>query len=355
MTLQRQMIFWVGALVVFVAALWLLSNIMLPFVAGMALAYLLDPIARRAERFGVPRAISALFIVTMALVALVAATMVVAPILGGQFSAFMEKLPAYVSRLQSLVTDPSRPWLSKVFGEALPDPNASIAGLVSQSSGWITAFLRSLWSGGRALFSILSIFVIAPVVAIYLLCDWDDLVKTLDSWIPLPHRETVRGLAREMDAAIAGFVRGQALVCIVLAAFYAAGLTLSGLNFGLLIGLMTGILAFVPYVGALTGFLVAGIVTVAQFWPDWTSMLMVLGVFVVGQVLEGYVLSPKLVGSKVGLHPVWLMFALIAFGYLLGFVGFLIAIPVAAAIGVLARFAIRKYLMSPLFTGESSH
>jgi len=188
-------------------------------------------------------------------------------------------------------------------------------------------------------------------VAIYLLCDWDRLVATVDGWIPLPYRETVRGLAREMDEAIAGFVRGQAVICIILAAFYAVGLTLAGLNFGFLIGLATGVISFIPYVGALSGFIVAAVVAVAQFWPNWTPMLAVLGVFLVGQALEGYVLSPKLVGSKVGLHPVWLMFALIAFGYLFGFVGLLIAIPLAAAIGVLARFALRKYQASALYTG----
>jgi predicted PurR-regulated permease PerM len=351
MNLDRQVKFWVGALVVFIAALWLLKPILLPFVAGMALAYLLDPVARRAQQVGIPRAVSALLIVTLVIVVLVAAAMLATPILAGQFSAFMEKLPGYVERLQSLVTDPSRPWLAKVFGDALPEAGASISEMVTQGSGFLTTFLRSVWSGGRALFSILSLLVITPVVAIYLLCDWDKVVSTVDSWIPLPYRETVRGLAREMDAAIAGFVRGQALVCLILAVFYAVGLTLVGLNFGLLIGLMTGVFAFVPYVGALTGFLIAGIVTVAQFWPNWSSMLLVLGVFALGQVLEGYIISPKLVGSKVGLHPVWLMFSLIAFGYLFGFVGLLIAIPVAAAIGVIARFGIRKYLMSPFYTG----
>jgi predicted PurR-regulated permease PerM len=198
----------------------------------------------------------------------------------------------------------------------------------------------------------LSLLVITPVVAFYLLCDWERVLVTVDGWIPLQHRDTVRGLARDIDNAIAGFVRGQAVICLILAVFYAAGLTLSGLNAGFLIGLGTGLLSFIPYVGALTGFLVAAIGAIAQFWPEWTPMLMVAGVFVVGQALEGYVLSPKLVGAKVGLHPVWMMFALIAFGYLFGFVGLLVAIPLAATIGVLARFALRQYLQSPIYTGR---
>ena len=217
--------------------------------------------------------------------------------------------------------------------------------------GRIATFLASLWSGGRTLFSVLSLLVITPVVAFYLLCDWDRLVATVDGWIPLPYRDTVRRLAREIDQAIAGFVRGQAVICLILAAFYAVGLTLAGLHYGFMLGLLTGFMSFIPYVGALTGFLVATGVAIAQFWPDITAILLVVGVFVIGQGLEGYVLSPKLVGAKVGLHPVWLMFALIAFGYLLGFVGLLIAIPLAAAIGVLLRFALRKYIESPLYTG----
>jgi predicted PurR-regulated permease PerM len=201
-------------------------------------------------------------------------------------------------------------------------------------------------------FSLLSLLVITPVVAFYLLCDWNAVTETVDGWIPLQHRATVHGLARDIDNAIAGFVRGQAVICLILAVFYAIGLTLTGLNFGFLIGLMTGLLSFIPYVGCLTGFLVAAVVAIAQFWPNWTPMAMVIAVFVVGQALEGYVLSPKLVGAKVGLHPVWMMFALIAFGYLIGFVGLLIAVPTAATIGVLARFAVRKYQESAIYTGQ---
>jgi predicted PurR-regulated permease PerM len=353
MALERQVAFWVAALAVLIAVLWLLSGVLLPFVAGMALAYLLDPVAGRGERLGIRRAISALIVVTLVIVVLVVVVMAVAPILSEQFTAFVDNLPGYLTRLQSLVSDPSRPWLAKMFGGDMPDASKSVTGIVTQGSGFISTFLASLWSGGRAVFSVLSLLVITPVVAFYLLCDWTIVTETVDGWIPLQHRETVRGLAREIDAAIAGFVRGQAVICLVLAVFYAVGLTLTGLNSGFLIGLMTGLLSFIPFVGALTGFLVAAIVAIAQFWPAWTPIAMVIGVFVIGQGLEGYVLSPKLVGAKVGLHPVWMMFALIAFGYLFGFVGLLIAVPLAATIGVLARFALRKYQESPIYTGEN--
>ena len=256
-----------------------------------------------------------------------------------------------MERLQALISGPNREWLTKIFGGQVGDPGKSVGGLMAQGASWLAAFLASLWSGGRALVSLFSLLIITPVVAFYLLCDWDRLLVTVDNWIPLPHRETVRGLAREMDAAIAGFVRGQAVICLILGVFYAVGLTLTGLHFGFLIGFGTGVMSFIPFVGALTGFLVAGGVAIAQFWPNWLSILAVVGVFAVGQVLEGYILSPKLVGARVGLHPVWLMFSLLAFGYLFGFVGLLVAIPLAAAIGVLTRFALRQYLASPLYTG----
>ena len=352
MTFQRQVMFWIAALAVFVAVLWLLSDVLLPFVAGMALAYLLDPLARRAERLGIGRGVSALIILTIVIVALVVTAMAVAPIVTQQFAAMMDNLPGYLAKLQSLISDPSRPWLAKIFGGQLPDAGKSVNTIVSQGSGFIAGFLASIWSGGRAVFSLLSLLIITPVVAFYLLLDWDRVVVTVDHWIPLPHRETVHGLARDVDHAIAGFVRGQAVVCLCLAAFYSIGLTLTGLHSGFLIGLMTGLLSFIPFVGAASGFLVAAIVAVAQFWPEWTSIAVVVGVFVVGQGLEGYVLSPKLVGAKVGLHPVWMMFSLLAFGYLLGFIGLLIAVPLAATIGVLARFALRKYTESPIYTGQ---
>jgi predicted PurR-regulated permease PerM len=189
------------------------------------------------------------------------------------------------------------------------------------------------------------------VVAFYLLHDWDRMVETIDGWVPRQHRETVRALAREIDVVLAGFVRGQTAVCLILGSFYAAGLSLAGLNFGLLIGLVSGVISFIPYVGSMTGLVLAVGVAIAQFWPAWTPILVVAGIFFVGQFFEGYVLGPKLVGESVGLHPVWLMFALFAFAYLFGFVGMLVAVPLAAAAGVLARFALRQYRASPLYTG----
>ena len=350
MTLTRQMTFWVLTLVVGLLVLYVLREILLPFVAGMALAYLLDPLANRLERMGINRLAATLVIIGTVVLVFGLLVLLFVPVLVGQLGAFVEKLPGYVSRIQAVAMDPNREWLRKVVGEGVAD--AQVGDLVKQGAGWITTFVRSLWSGGQALISIFSLVVVTPVVAFYLLYDWNRMVSAVDNWIPRQNRETVRALAHEMNEAIAGFVRGQTAVCLILGSYYAVALTLAGLSFGLLIGLASGIITFIPYVGSLTGLVLAGGVAIAQFWPESTPIITVLVIFFVGQFLEGYVLAPKLVGESVGLHPVWLMFALFAFGYLLGFVGLLIAVPLAAIIGVLVRFALRRYLESPFYTGE---
>jgi predicted PurR-regulated permease PerM len=196
------------------------------------------------------------------------------------------------------------------------------------------------------------LLVVTPVVAFYMLLDWDRMVAKVDGWVPRDHVETVRTIFRDIDLAIAGFVRGQGTVCLILGLIYATGLSLAGLNFGLLIGLFAGFVSFIPYVGSIAGLLLALIVAAVQFWPDWVMVLVIVGIFFGGQFIEGNILQPKLVGSSVGLHPVWLMFALFAFGALFGFVGLLVAVPAAAVVGVLVRFALSRYLASPLYIGH---
>jgi predicted PurR-regulated permease PerM len=350
---QRQVIFWVAAFAVFVLVLWLLSEILLPFIAGLAIAYLLTPLTDRLVRLGVNRLAASLLIITVVVLVFVVIILLIAPILGGQLASFISNFPGYVGKLQSVLSDQSRPWVQKLLGAGF-NPDKSLGDLVAQGVGWITTFIHSLWSGGRALVSLFSLIVVTPVVAFYLIYDWHRMIDTVDSWVPVHQRDTVRQLAREIDGAIAGFVRGQTAVCVILGSFYAIALTVSGLNFGLLIGLISGLITFIPYVGSLTGLVLSLGVAVAQFWPNYSSILIVLGIFLVGQFLEGNVLSPKLVGESVGLHPVWLIFALLAFGYLFGFVGLLVAVPLAATIGVLARFALRRYLESSFYTGEKT-
>jgi predicted PurR-regulated permease PerM len=352
MTLTRQMTFWVLTLAIGVLLLWILREILLPFVAGMALAYLLDPVANRLERLGVNRMVASLVILGAFVLMFIVLILVVVPLLSAQIGAFFDRLPGYISRLQTLAMDPNREWLRKIVGEGVAD--AQISDIVKQGAGWTATFLKGLWSGGQALLSIFSLMVVTPIVAFYLLSDWRRMLRSVDNWIPIQHRDTVHELGRQMDQAIAGFVRGQSAVCLILGSFYAVALTFAGLSFGLLIGLLSGVITFIPYVGSMTGLVLAGGVAIAQFWPEYTPILIVIGIFFFGQFLEGYVLAPKLVGESIGLHPVWLMFALFAFGYLFGFVGLLIAVPLAAIIGVLVRFALRQYLASPFYTGEAA-
>jgi predicted PurR-regulated permease PerM len=351
MRFERHFIFWVAAFLVFVGLLWLLREILLPFVAGAALAYLLDPLANRLTKRGLSRLVAALVILTGFVLVFAGLCMLIVPVLAHQLWAFIEHVPGYVRSLQSFLTDPSHPWLKGIVGSASGSDEWSVGALVNKSVGYLTQLLPSLLTKGEALLSIFSLFVITPVVAFYLLCDWSRVVSAFDQLIPVPQRKTVHGLMREIDTAISGYLHGQLTVCVILGCYYAFGLTLAGLSYGFLIGAVSGFLTFIPYVGSLTALIISFGVALAQFFPDWTRILIVVGVVLVGQFLEGNVLAPKLVGESVGLHPVWLIFALLAFGYLFGFVGLLLAVPLAAAGGVLIRFALRRYRASPLYTG----
>jgi predicted PurR-regulated permease PerM len=349
MSFTRPIVFWITLIAVLVALVVLLREVLLPFVTGMVLAYLLDPLASRIERLGMNRLAATLVILACVVGAIAVLLVLLVPVVIRELVDFVESFPRHVRQLHALATDPSRPWLSKIVGEGLGDAERSLGELTRLASNWFGTFLRSAWSGGRALISVLSLGVVAPIVACYLLYDWERMIAAIDNWVPPARRETVRALAREVDDTIAGFVRGQSALCLILAIFYAVALWLIGLEHGALIGFAAGLLSFIPYLGSLSGLLIATCVAVAQFWPDWTSILLVPGIFFIGQSLADYVLAPYLVGRRVHLNPVWVMFALFAFGYLFGFVGLLIAVPLAAAIGVLLRFALRQYYASPLY------
>ena len=352
MTTWRRAWFWVGALVAFVLFLIVFSEILLPFVAGMVLAYALDPVADRIERLGFGRLGATLSILVVLVVVLALAFVLLVPILADQLADFIERIPAYVERLRELFSTFLQSRLADYLGIDLSRMGSSLGGLSSQGASWMTTLVASLWSGGRVVLNILALLIVTPVVAFYLLYDWDRLVARVDSWLPRDHVEEVRKIARDIDRAIAAFIRGQGLVCLILAAVYSVGLVIVGLNFGFLIGLGAGLLGFIPFVGATVGFAVSLGVAIAQFWPDWIWIAATAAVFGVGQFLENYVLQPRLIGQNVGLHPVWVMFALFAFGYLFGFVGVMIAIPAAAAVGVLVRYALARYLASPIYRGS---
>lgn len=353
MTPSRNAIVWIGGLVVFIVLVWLLSSVLMPFVAGMVIAYLLDPLADWLERLGASRTLATTLLTILFILLFLGGIVLLVPVVTSQFRALADALPGFIetawSRFGPLVED-----LRARFNLSTPDELqqalASYAGSVGE---WAAGLLTGLASGGAALLNIVSLLVITPVVSFYLLRDWDRLVATVDGWLPRRHRDTIRGLLDEIDASIAGFLRGQVSVCVLLGVFYGLGLAALGLTGGLLVGLLAGLVSFIPYVGSITGFIASIILAAVQFGLGDILMLgLTAGLFFVGQFIEGNFLTPKLVGEKVGLHPVWVIFALLAGGSLFGFLGVMLAVPVAAAIAVLMRFALQKYLESPLYAGD---
>ena len=359
MRIEWHLGFWVGLAVVVGGLLWLLSGVLLPFAAAIALGYLLDPVADKLEDWGMSRLAATLLILAAFVLMFALALIVLAPVLGHQLASFLAALPDYVAKLQKLVAEQGGKLLHSGLlarlgldgGLDSAQVQKAIADYVGQGGRIVTTFLGSLLAQGHALISLVSLIVITPVVAFYMLLDWDNMVAALDGLIPLRYRDDVRMLAGQIDRALAGFLRGQSMVCLFLALWYGLGLAVIGLNFGFLIGLSAGLLSFIPYVGSLIALILSAIVAVVQGWPDWTLLAMSVAVVGTGQFLEGNILSPKLVGASVGLHPVWLMFALLAFGSLFGFTGLILAVPLAATAGVILRFAIGRYRNSALYHG----
>lgn len=316
----------------------------------MAIAYFLDPVADRLEKWGLSRLMATVVVTAGIVAALVAALLLLVPLLQAQVVSFLARLPGYIDMLRNA----AEPVIAMAMERLPPDQVETLreqaSGFIGSALTFIGSVLKGVLSGGFALLNLLSLVFITPVVAFYQLRDWDRMVAKVDSWLPRDHAETIRAQCRAIDKTLAGFLRGQASVCLVLGAFYAAGLTIVGLDLGLLVGLGAGIISFIPYLGTISGFVVGIGLALAQF-DTYTPVALVAGVFIVGQFLEGNFLTPKLVGDRIGLHPVWVIFALLAGGALFGFVGILLAVPVAAVIGVLARFFLGQYLGSPYFHG----
>lgn len=353
MSTRNHAIFWLIGAAVLVGLLALLGDILLPFVLGAGIAYLLDPIADRLQRLGLSRFWSTVVIALCLVMFLIVGLVFLVPVLAEQFAGLISNLPGYLQSARDVIAARLEHFMWSMGEEANRQFEQAAADFLQKATGSIGTFLGSLWSGGMAVINLVALLFVTPVVAFYLLNDWDRMVNKIDRWLPRDHVDTVRRLAREIDDVLSGFVRGQFTILVFLGVFYAIGLTLIGLNFGLLIGVVAGLISFVPYLGPIVGYIIGGIVAGVQFGADWPPIAGVLGVFVAGQVIEGNVLSPLIVGERVGLHPVWLIFALFVFGYLFGFVGMLLAVPIAAAIGVIVRFALQQYLQSPLYSGSS--
>lgn len=345
---RQQVTYWGIAAAVFLLALWALGDVILPFLVGGAIAYFLDPIADRLERAGASRATATATISLVALVIFIILALLIVPMLVRQLGGLVNAAPEIFGRLQGFLSTsfPSLMDNNSVLRETL-----GAIGQAIQSRGGELA--GQVLSSALSVINAIVFVIVVPVVAFYLLLDWDHMVARIDSWLPRDHRDTIRRLAQEIDRVLAGFVRGQVSVCLILGTFYSVALMFAGLNFGLIVGAIAGLITFIPYVGAIVGGTLAVGLALYQFWGDWLSIGIVAAIFAAGQFLEGNIITPRLVGRSVGLHPVWLLFALSAFGTLFGFVGMLVAVPVAAALGVLARFAISQYMQSRLYRGLS--
>ncbi len=342
---------YLAALIVFLILVYLLRTVLLPFVAGMGVAYFLDPVCDKLERWGCSRTLAtALVTIAFALIVILAFLLIV-PMLIDQLTAFITSLPDLVQKAHQRLLPAYETLRVRFDLPAVDDLGVLLKNRLGTVFGFLTQTLQGVVSGGAALANLLSLFFITPVVTFYLLRDWDLIIARIDHLLPRDHADTIREQMGAIDTTLAGFIRGQATVCLVLGVFYATGLMLVGLPFGMVIGMMAGILTFIPYVGSLSGFVTAMAIALATF-DGWHGPAIVAGIFFVGQVLEGNFLTPKLVGDRVGLHPVWIIFALLAGGALFGFVGLLLAVPVAASIGVLVRFGIGRYLVSPLYHGH---
>ncbi len=338
-----------GLLVVTYVSLNLFASILLPFVAAAGIAYFLDPPTTRLARAGMPRGAAALLMIVALVAGCLLFALLLYPLLLAQVGLLIGRVPSYVQSVRlwagEVIVSLQERLGSDYVDEKLRD---LVGGQAGAMLGFLAAALSRIVGGGFALFNVLSLVVVTPVVAFYLLRDWRRAVARVDSWLPRRYAGVLRAQGREVDRILAAWLRGQALCCVALAVFYATMLSAVGLDLGLIVGISAGLLSFIPYVGSITGGVASIGLAFAQF-PDWQGVTVVAGVFVAGQVLEGYVIYPRFLGDRVELHAVWVIFALFAGGAAFGFLGVLMAVPVAAAIGVLARFWLRRYLSSPLY------
>lgn len=337
---------WGIVAVLFFVALWALGSVMLPFLVGGAVAYFLDPIADRLERAGLGRITATTLITLVGFLLVTLLVLAVIPLLIQQLTALINATPAIAARFETFLREafPEMTDTTTVIRQSL----SQIASAIQAKGG---ALAQGLINSVLSVVGWLVFIVVVPVVAFYLLMDWDHMIARIDDLLPRDHAPVIRQLAREIDAVLAGFVRGQISVCVVMGVFYGSTLMVAGLQFGLIVGAIAGMITIIPFVGALIGGALAIGLAFYQFWGDWLQIGIIAAIFGLGQFLEGNVITPRLVGKSVGLHPVWLMLALSIFGAAFGFVGLLVAVPMAAAIGVLTRFGLSQYRQSPLYRG----
>ena len=345
---SRNLVFWLILFFVFAYFVYVLRSVLLPFVAGIVIGYLLDPWTSKMEKMGVNRTVAVILVLASVIIFIVPVLVLIFGVVQDEFSRFLENAPQYMTKVAAKI-EPVLIDMQMRFPELQADKvKEYIAENMSGGLKIVGKIVKGVLANSFALINLLSLLLITPIVTFYMLRDWKHFVKKVDDLLPRRSKKSIRQQAKEIDRAIAGFIRGQLSVCFLLGAYYSLGLYLVGLEMGIFVGFLSGIISFIPYVGSITGFAVSVLLALAQF-NSWTGVAGVVGVFLTGQFLEGNFLTPKLVGDKVGLHPVWIMFSLLAGGVLLGFLGLMIAIPLAAVIAILLKHAIEKYKKSSLY------
>ena len=348
-TRAQRLGFIAGVLVVGWLALELFGSVLTPFVAAAVLAYALDPPTTRLTRMGLRRGGAAAVMVLALIASVLLFALLLYPLLLLQIKLLATRIPQYAFHLQGWASE-QLAHLQANFGSDVV--NDHLRDLVSSQAANMLSILLSTATGvvssGFAIFNVLTLAIVTPVLGFYFLRDWPKMIAMVGGWVPRRYADVIALQAEEVDRILSAWVRGQAMCCLILAAYYASGLTLAGLDLGLIVGLAAGLLSFIPYVGSVAGGVTAIGLALAQF-PDWRDVGVVIGVLIAGQILEGYVIYPRFLGDRVELPAVWVIFALFAGGAAFGFVGVMLAVPVAATIGVLARFWLRRYLASPLY------
>ncbi|MEO0392931.1 MAG: AI-2E family transporter [Pseudomonadota bacterium] len=346
----KQLRFWGLGMVVFLALVWLLQDVLLPFVAGMVLAYFLDPLVEKFDQTRMRRWVGVVCVLGSFILVFVALIMLAVPLIKQQIADLITAMPGYAKRVQELVGPLVADITSQVSGEDVERLRQAAGNYAGSVLSWIGGVIERIVTSTAALANILSVVVITPIVAFYMLRDWPKITAGINNLLPKQHAPTIQGILSDIDKTMAGFVRGQLTVCFILGVFYAIVLSIAGLNFGFVIGLTSGLLSFIPYIGSGFG-LIASVGVAAFQFQDLTMVAIIAAIFLGGQLVEGNFLTPRLVGGSVGLHDVWIIFALMVGGSLFGFMGLLLAVPVAAIIGVLIRFFISQYKSSSLYNG----
>ncbi len=348
-TRAQRLALLIGVMLVLGVMLNLFASVLIPFVAAAGIGYFLDPLATRLGRLGMPRGLAAMLLVAALLTLGLVFALLLYPLILAQIGILIARVPDYTLAVRSFAAEQIAHLQTRLGPDFVDE---KLRDLVGGQAGTMISFvagaLRGVIGGGFALFNVISLVVVTPVVAFYLLRDWPGVVSRIDGWLPRRYAGVLRAQAREVDRILSAWLRGQAICCFLLALYYAVALSVVGLDLGLIVGISAGVLSFIPYVGSITGLIVAIALAFAQF-PTWTGIIEVGCVFALGQLLEGYVIYPRFLGDRVELHAVWVIFALLAGGAAFGFVGVLLAVPVAAILGVLCRFWLQRYLASSLY------